>query len=44
MMLGNKGTSDKIWEVGNVRRDEGKREMIICTLYVMYGKEKRKNI
>ena len=26
MTLGNKGTSDKIWEVGNVRRDEGKGE------------------
>lgn len=35
MTLGNKGTSDKIWEVGNVRRDEGKGEMIMCTLYVM---------
>lgn len=28
-MLGNKGTSDKIWEVGNVRRDEGKGEIIM---------------
>jgi len=35
MMLGNKGTSDKIWEVGNVRRGEGQGEIIICTLYVM---------
>lgn len=31
----NKGTSDKIWEVGNVRRDEGKGGVIICISYVV---------